>query len=108
MRTVRWLAGLLRRRPWEMSVPGLSIALMVAFVASLGAFVTQSHSALTLRAASSVAVDWQVEVTSRGNLAKITQDVDALPAVRAVERVDFAHVRALESRGAEGARTTGE
>lgn len=108
MRTIRWLAGLLRRRPWEMLVAAVCIAVTVAFVAALGAFATQSHAALALRAAASVPVDWQVQVTPQGDLAKVTQDVRALPAVRAVEGVDFAHVRALESRGSQGTRTTGD
>ncbi|MBA2699904.1 MAG: ABC transporter permease, partial [Nocardioidaceae bacterium] len=107
MRTTRWLAGLLRRRPLEMLVAALSIALTVAFVASLGAFVTQSHAALTVRAAASVPVDWQVQVTPQGDLATVTQNVRALPEVRAAEAVDFAHVLALQSIGPQGARKTG-
>ena len=107
MRTTRWLAGLLRRRPWEMLVAAVSIALTVAFVASLGAFVSQSHAGLTRRAAASVPVDWQVQVTPQGNLREVAQVMRQLPAIRAVERVDFAHVRALVSRGSQGTRTTG-
>lgn len=107
MRTTRWLAGLLKRRPWEMLVAALSIAVTVAFVAALGAFVTQSHAALTLRASASVPVDWQVQVTPQGSLATVSRDIRALPAVRAVEGVDFAHVRALESTSSQGTRTTG-
>ena len=107
MRTTRWLAGLLRRRPMELLVAAVSIALTVAFVAALGAFVTQSHAALTVRAAASVPVDWQVQVTPQGDLATVTKDVKALPSVRAVQPVDFAHVKALASTGPQGARSTG-
>ena len=107
MRTGRWLTGLLRRRPLEMLVAAVSIALTVSFVASLGAFVTQSHAALTVRAAASVPVDWQVQVTPQGNLASVTRDAQALPDVRAVENVDFAHVAGLQSTGPQGARKTG-
>ena len=107
MRTARWLTGLVRRRPMELLVAAVSIALTIAFVASLGSFVTQSHAALTVRAAASVPVDWQVQVTPQGDLASVTKDARALPAVRAVEGVDFAHVKALESTGAQGARSTG-
>lgn len=108
MRTTRWLTGLLRRRPLELLVAAVSIALTVAFVASLGSFVTQSHAALTVRAAASVPVDWQVQVTPQGDPAKVTQDVRALPDVRAVQGVDFAHVKALRSTGPQGVRSTGE
>ena len=108
MRTTRWLTGLIRRRPLELLVAAVSIALTIAFVASLGAFVTQSHAALTTRAAASVPVDWQVQVTPQGDLTKVVKDVRSLPAVRAIEGVDFAHVKALQSTGPQGARSTGD
>ncbi len=108
MRTTRWLTGLLRRRPLELIVAAVSIALTIAFVASLGAFVTQSHAALTVRAAASVPVDWQVQVTPQGDAAKVGKDVRSLPDIRAIEGVDFAHVRALGSTGPQGARSTGD
>lgn len=107
MRTTRWLAGLVRRRPLELLIAAVSIAVAFAFVASLGAFVTQSHAALTVRAAASVPVDWQVQVTPQGNFKTVTRDVRRLPDIRAVKRVSFAHVRSLQSTGATGARTTG-
>lgn len=107
MRTTRWLTGLLRRRPLELLVAALSIALTIAFVAALGSFVTGSHAALTVRAAGSVPVDWQVQVTPQGDLSTVTNDVRALADVRAVQRVDFALVKALTSTGAQGARSTG-
>jgi putative ABC transport system permease protein len=107
MRTSRWLVGLVRRRPLELLVAALSIALTVAFVASLGAFVTQSHAALTVRAAASVPVDWQVQVTPQGDVATVGQQVRKVSGVRTVEDVAFAHVSALESTGREGARSTG-
>lgn len=108
MRSTRWLAGLLMRRPLELLVAAVSIALTVAFVASLGSFVTQSHAALTVRAAASVPVDWQVQVTPQGDPATVSKQVQALPDVRAVQAVDYAHVKALTSTGAQGARSTGD
>ncbi len=107
MRTLRWLRGLVRRRPAELVVAGVSIAVTVAFVASLGAFVTQSHAALTERAAASVPVDWQVQVTPQGDVTGVLKELRRLPDLRAVEQVSFAHVRALSSTGANGTRVTG-
>ena len=107
MRSARWLAGLFRRRPLELAVAAVSIALTVAFVASLGSFVTQSHAALTVRAAASVPVDWQVQVTPQGDAAAVARSVRSLPDVRAVQPVDLAHVEALTSQGPQGSRSTG-
>lgn len=107
MRTIRWLSGLVRRRPLELFVAAISIALTVAFVASLGAFVTQSRAAMTVRAAASVPVDWQVQVTPQGNPGTVHGIVSRLTDVRTLEEVSFAHVRALQSRGPQGTRRTG-
>ena len=104
---MRWLRGLIRRRPTEFVVAGTSIAVAVAFVASLGAFVTQSHAALTERAAASVPVDWQVQVTPQGDVASVARHLDRLSDVRAVEQVSFAHVRSLSATGPPGTRLTG-
>jgi putative ABC transport system permease protein len=108
MRTLRWIRGLVRRRPAELLVAGVSIAVTVAFVASLGAFVTQSHAALTERAAASVPVDWQVQLTPQGDLPSVMKELRGLPNLRAAEQVSFARVRALSSTGANGTRVTGQ
>jgi putative ABC transport system permease protein len=107
MRGARWLAGLVRRRPLELLVAAASIAVAIAFVASIGAFVTQSHAALTVRAAASIPVDWQVQVTPQGRPADVAAQVAALTDVRAVEPVGLAHVQSLSSTGPQGVRSTG-
>jgi putative ABC transport system permease protein len=107
MRTVRWVGGLLRRRPLELAVAAISIAVAIAFVASLGAFLTQSRAALTVRAAASVPVDWQVQVTPQGGIVEVSRQVHGLPDVRAVEQVSFARVPFLRATGTEGVRQTG-
>jgi putative ABC transport system permease protein len=107
MRTMDWLGGLLRRRTLELIVGALSIALTVAFVASLGAFVVQSHRGLTVRAAASVPVDWQVQVTPQGDVRAVRDEVGRLPDVQLVENVSYARVRSLASTGSQGARSTG-
>jgi putative ABC transport system permease protein len=107
MRILRWLIGLVLRRPGELVVAAMSIALAIAFVASLGAFLDQSRAALTTRAAASVPVDWQVQVTPQGDPATVVKQVAGLPHVRAVEQVSFAHVDSLSSRVAGEVRRTG-
>jgi putative ABC transport system permease protein len=101
------LAGLVRRRPIELLVAAVSIAVSVAFVASLGAFVSQSRAALTTRAAASVPVDWQVQVTPQGRATSVAKAVARLPGLRTVQPVSFAHVAALQSAGPTGIRQTG-
>ena len=107
MRAMAWLSGLLRRRLVEVLTAAVSLALTVAFVASLGAFVTQSRAALTVRAAASTPVDWQVQVTPQGKPAAVARQVARLPDLRVVEQVAFARVPALEFAGVGGTRQTG-
>jgi putative ABC transport system permease protein len=104
---VGWLTGLARRRALELSVAALSIGLAIAFVASLGAFLDQSRAALTVRAAASVPVDWQVQVTAQGDPATVVKQVRGLQDVRAVEPVSFAHVDSFSSSTGGQVRQTG-
>jgi putative ABC transport system permease protein len=107
MSIVGWCVGLLRRRPVEVVVAALSVALAVAFVASLGAFVVGSRHALTARATASVPVDWQVQVTPQGRLADVAGTVATLPGLRTVEQVSYAKVDGLRTTGSSGSRSTG-
>ncbi|MDQ1640695.1 MAG: putative transport system permease protein [Actinomycetota bacterium] len=107
MRTFRWLGGLVRCRPVELLTAALSVAIAVGFVASLGAFVTQSRAGLTVRASASVPVDWQVQVTPQSDPAAIARVVSTLGGLRASEQVTYARVAALESTGPGGTRRTG-
>ena len=52
-----WLSGLLRRRLGRLLAVTSGIALAVALIAALGAFLTASQSTMTARALRSVAVD---------------------------------------------------
>jgi len=108
MQTLRWLFGLARRRSWELVGTALSIALAVAFVVSLGAFVTSSRAGLAARAAVRVPVDWQVQVTPQGRAAEVMAAVEKLPGLRAASAVRLAKVPGLESTGRTGTRATGQ
>ena len=108
MRALRWLAGLCRRRPAELLGAALSVAVAVAFVAALGAFITDSRAGLTTRAAARVPVDWQVQVTPQGRANEVAATLAKTPDVRAVLPVQLAQVPALQATSATGSRTTGQ
>ncbi len=108
MRTVRWSAGLLRRSPLVLLGTALSVAVAVAFVAALAAFIVSTRADLTVRAATRVPVDWQVQLTAGADPAAIDTAVQALPDVRARANVDSAPVPALTATGPAGTRTTGQ
>ena len=105
--TFRYVLQALRRRPSETFAATVAVALTVAFLASLGSFVAQTGSRLTIRAAARVPVDWQVQITPGNDPAaalKVLQSVKGLVGVRAV---DYARVPGLQSTSAAGTRNTG-
>ena len=105
--TWRYVLSSLRRRPWETAAAAVAIALTVAFLGSLGSFVAQTGSRLTLRAAGRVPVDWQVQVTPGGDAKAVRQALARVPGLVGSRPVDYLRVPGLRSVGATGARTTG-
>jgi putative ABC transport system permease protein len=85
----------------------ISVAFAVAFLASLGAFVSASRASLTTRAAKSVAVDWQVQVTPQGSADEVVGALARVPGMRAVLPVSYASVPALSATTGGVVRTTG-
>lgn len=100
------LAGL-RRRSGESVNAVLALALTVAFLASLGSFVTQSRADLTVRAAARVPVDWQVQVTAGADVRAAEQALSQVPGLLGQRAVDYVRVPGLQSSGPSGTRTTG-
>ena len=105
--TFRYILSALRRRPAETVAAAIAVALTVAFLAALGAFVTQTGSRLTLRAGERVPVDWQVQVARGGDAAAVRSAINAVPGLAGVREVDYAKVPGLRSTSASGTRTTG-
>jgi putative ABC transport system permease protein len=105
--SARWSWGLLRRRTWILVGMAASVALSVAFVSALGSFATSSQSSLTSRAARSVAIDWQVQVTPQGTPAAVSRALHQVPGVRTVLPVDYARISGLTGSVNSTTRTTG-
>ncbi|MCP9276466.1 FtsX-like permease family protein [Mycolicibacterium arenosum] len=85
-----WLTGLLRRRPIRLLGTAVGVAVAVAMLASLGAFLARSQSTMTERAVRGVAVDWQVEVVRGAMDADVAEVVAATPGVVDSAQVDLA------------------
>ena len=105
--TLRYVLQSLRRRPQEAFAAAIAVALTVAFLASLGSFVSQTGSTLTLRAAGRVPVDWQVQVTPGSDPATARKALAGVPGLVGFRPVDYAKIPGLQSISAAGTRTTG-
>src|SRR3954469_18112075 len=104
---ITWLRGLLSRRLGRLLAVSTGIALAVALIAALGAFLTASQSTMTRRALRSVAVDWQVQVQRSAQATEVLQHVTSAPGVTAAQPVQFASVMAFQATIGGTTQTTG-
>ena len=98
---VRWVAGLVRRRPGRIVGLTIAVAMAVLLTASLGAFFSASRSRMTADAVASVPVDWQVQLTPGTDVAKATSTVAATRGILQVLPVGYAIRGAFDLRSEE-------
>src|SRR5258708_7738312 len=101
-----WVRGLLRKRAARLTAVAAGIAVAVALLGSLGAFLAASKATMTARAASGVAVDWQVEGKAGADPGAVLTTVRSAVGVRGALPVGFAQTTGFTSTGAT-TQTTG-
>lgn len=102
-----WVGALLRRRPGRILGAAAGVALAVALLGSLGAFIASAKSQMTQRAISQVPVDWQVEVRpSAGPQAALTA-IASRPSVRHALPTTFGQTSGLQSTVGGTTQSTG-
>ena len=102
-----WLAGLLHRQRARLLGAAAGIAVAVALIASLGSFLASSQATMTDRAARSVVVDWQVQLTPGADTAATAATIDAGPGVASTLPVGFAQTSGLSASTGSSTQTTG-
>lgn len=102
-----WVHGIVRRRGGRFMGAILGIALAVATLAFLGAFVASAKATMTERATASVAVDWQVQVSQPGQVAIVARALARDPQVRTVDRVSFLQAPGLAATTGGSRQVTG-
>ncbi|BFU45683.1 FtsX-like permease family protein [Krasilnikovia sp. MM14-A1004] len=102
-----WLAAVVRRHRWRLLATTLGVTSAVALVAALGSFLSAAEATMTTRAASQVAVDWQVQLQPGADLAEVLAATAAEPQVRQALPVDFATLPGLTATVDGGTQTTG-
>ncbi|CAB3801199.1 ABC transporter permease [Pararobbsia alpina] len=107
-----WLIGLLRQRGGRLAGMSGGVAVTVALVASLGAFIAQSTASMTQRASASLPVDWQVQpgpATTGGlSIPQATAAVAKAARVTKQQAVGYADVDGFEATTGESVQTTGQ
>ena len=103
-----WLPALLRRQPARLLGAAVGVAIAVALLASLGAFLAHAKASMTGRAVRSVSVDWQVQVAAGTDPAGVAALVAQHPGVvQASQTVGFTRVPGLSATSAGSTQTTG-
>ena len=103
-----WLPALLRRQPARLLGAATGVAIAVALLASLGAFLAHAKASMTGRAVRSVSVDWQVQVSPGRRPQPDRRLGRAHPrACWPARRVGFLQVPGLSTTTAGTTQTTG-
>jgi len=107
-----WFAGLVRERRGRLAGMATGVAVTVALVASLGAFIAQSTASMTQRATASLPVDWQVQLgpaTTRAfSVAQTAAAVEEAARVTKQHVVGYADVDGFQATTGETVQTTGK
>jgi len=107
MLSLRWVYGLIGHRRSRLLATAAGVALGVALLASIGAFLSSTTSAMTQRAIDSVPVDWQVEAQPGSNPAKVISGVGSLANVQTADTVRFASTNGLSAKTGSTVQQTG-
>src|SRR4051794_13753809 len=107
MVAMTWLGGLLTRRRARVVSTALGVAVAVALLASIGAFLSATTSKMTTRAVAGVPVDWQVEVQTGSDPQAVLDQVGHRPGVRAALPVTFASTTGLTATAGGSTQQTG-
>lgn len=102
-----WLNGLLRHRLGRLVGVAAGVAVTVALLSTLSVFLTDSGVAMTRRAISAVAIDWQVEAVPAADLGAIREAIVKATSVSAIQQVLYAEVAGLEANAGGTVQTTG-
>lgn len=102
-----WIRGLILRRPARLAAAASGIAIAVALLASLGAFLAHSKATMTDRAVRSVAVDWQVQVQRGADPAAVAATVAGTSGVITSATVGFGQSSGLSTTAGGSTQTTG-
>ena len=107
MVSVTWIKGLLAHRRGRLLATALGVAVGVALLASIGAFLSSTNSKMTARAVTRVPVDWQVQTQSTGNPAQTLATVKGFPHVKRALPVGLADTSGLRASAGGSVQRTG-
>jgi putative ABC transport system permease protein len=105
--SLMWLRGLLAHRRTRLVSTALGVAVGVALLASIGAFLASTTTKMTTRAIARVPVDWQVEARNNAKPADLLAAVRKHAGVTRALPVTFADTTGLTATSGGSTQQTG-
>src|SRR5258707_982463 len=102
-----WLRAIFSGRAGRLSGALSGLALTVALLATLGAFVVSSSDSMTRRATAGVAVDWQIQIAQGVDASTVIPAVGAATPYTALQPVEYADTAGFAAATGETMQTTG-
>ncbi|MGF6936739.1 putative ABC transport system permease protein [Paraburkholderia sp. UCT70] len=103
-----WFLGLVQERKARLAGAAAGIAITVALLTSLGAFLAQSTASMTRRAIAGVPVDWQVQLVSATTAQSVMAAIGRAATVSRLQTVGYADVAGFEAHTGASVQTTGK
>jgi putative ABC transport system permease protein len=105
--TATWVKGTLLHRFGRLLGAIIGVALTVAFIASLGEFLTAGNAQLTRRAIHDVPVDWQIQTAPGVDTGAVRAQIEKTVAPRILHQVFYASVDGFRASTGGTVQTTG-
>lgn len=103
-----WFLGLIKERNGRLVGSAAGIAVTVAMLAALGAFLAQSTASMTQRAITDVPVDWQVLLVPGTTVQFVSAAIKQAAEVSSLHEVGYAEVDGFEAHTGGTVQTTGK
>ena len=104
---VQWMRGVLAHRPGRVVGALIGVAVTTTLVSSLGSYLGRSFGVMTLRAADSVPVDWQLLLRASADEAAVRKALAATGTLVGFESVAYADVAKLKAVTGATTQVTG-
>ncbi|MCY9667477.1 FtsX-like permease family protein [Paenibacillus alginolyticus] len=105
--TLVWVKGLIRKRWGRLLGVAAGVAMTVAMLAALGAFISSAEWTMTGRAAADVPADWQIKLTSGTDVKAATETVQHTTDYKALSAVGYADTAGFAAHAGGTVQTTG-
>jgi len=102
-----WVRGLVLHRPGRLLGTAAGVAVTVALIVALGAFIVVSGKQMTRRALEGLPVDWQIQLLPGADAAAIAASARQAARLSRLETVGYADVAAFEAKTGGTVQTTG-